>query len=979
MTHLKPSRRASLMAACLASTALTSHVVAQDAAEEEEDLGFEEILVTVERRSQSLQDLAGTAAVLSGDDIKMLGLQNINALDGKIPGLSIANNQGNIEVYIRGVGSANNTELGDPAAATHMNGVYIPRPSGFGAAFFDIQRVEVNIGPQGTLRGRNATAGSVNVIPWAPGIGQQELAFEAGFGNYNEITGEAVINTPVTENSALRVAAFFRNHDSRLINITPDSSDLGLDVPTSDAEGIGVAEAAEDFGLRVGYKVEVNDKIDFTITGDYLSQQGTGYTGVNFANPLGNGIDPDSIENPRRVYGRAFTPDEDTVHWGIMGQANYDGDGFNIEYIGSFRDLVYEYEFVTPAGPEYPGALETFEPFVGTFDNFSRVNFITDSESIIQELRVFSEDDATLQWTAGAFYFKEDQKTFLGTTGDRNPFFSGVEFNQRTDTESFSFYGDATYNVNEKFRVTGGLRYTKDVKERFGVNARYQFITGGAGFSVIGIGQGTEGFEFAGLDRTIFNPDTDGDGNLSDAEVLEFYFDGVAQPGARDGFDDIFGGLAIIPGDAPPEGRPQCANFAVSAPGCPIDGAEPFFDEGLDGLISFAVLGGNSIAIQNGRLNNDFVDWRIRLEYDISDDNLIYGLVSTGNKSGGFNDNIAATEGLGLASAVSSAPAAFSTDTLAPTYGPETLTLYEVGSKNMFDVGDVGVKLNVSAFYYDYQDLQQTTLTSVAQVLDFTGIEIPDDVVDGTGLGGQVVAFTFNAADAEIYGTQIENGLYFDNGWSIESTLLWMAEARIQNALEIQDFRFQADVDPVNAINRSINGKRLIRTPEIQFNTSIAKVVETDFGQIDGILSLGYRSSQFMTIFNGEVFDSIPDEQAARLNDRVPGYWNVDLGVGVNIGQGDKPWRIEAYASNLTNITRSQAIIITQFDNTRFFNAPRLYGVRCAGAQALLSSIYCWGMHLCIPFFVIKFKGASYANQSVRSDGRSCHYAHTCG
>ena len=157
-------------AAIMGSSSLAPVAFAQDADEFDPSEFQDEVVVTVERREQGLQDYAGTAAAISGDELKALGIQDVNDIDGKIPGLSVANNQGNIEIYIRGVGSSNNTELGDPAAATHLNGVYVPRPSGFGAAFFDIQRVEVNIGPQGTLRGRNATAGSVNIIPWGPGL-----------------------------------------------------------------------------------------------------------------------------------------------------------------------------------------------------------------------------------------------------------------------------------------------------------------------------------------------------------------------------------------------------------------------------------------------------------------------------------------------------------------------------------------------------------------------------------------------------------------------------------------------------------------------------------------------------------------------------------------------------------------------------------------------------------------------------------------
>ncbi|MEO1029445.1 MAG: TonB-dependent receptor [Pseudomonadota bacterium] len=688
--------RSLMLGASVFSLGFGGLAYAQDTADDEDEVKtLDRVVVTVERRETTLQDLAGTAAVVTGADLKAIGVQNIKDLDGKIPGVSIANNQGNIEVYIRGVGSSNNTELGDPAAATHLNGVYVPRPSGFGAAFFDIERVEVNIGPQGTLRGRNATAGSVNIIPWAPGIGATEFAFEAGYANFNEFTAEGVINLPVTENSAVRLAAFYRTHDSRLNNVSPDAADIGSPVPTSEDDGLGVAEAADDFGIRGAYKIEFADRFTFTLTGDYVQQMGSGFTGVNFALPLDQGIDPADIEDPRDVLGRGITPEENTRHWGVVGNLQYDGDWFNVEYIGSYRDLVYDYEFTTPASPFFDGIFDVIDPLT-TLDNFSRIRFITDSESIIQELRIFSEDDATLKWTVGGFYFKENQRTFLGTTGDRNPFFTGVEFNQDTDTDSFSFFGDATWNVSDDFRVTGGIRYTRDQKERFGVNAQYQFIVGGAGFAPIGVGHGTEGFEFNAFNRTIFNPNLDGsvdeDGNptVDVSETLQFFFDGVETFGARDGLDDIFASLMETPGAATTGA--VCANFAITAPGCPVDGDGIDFDEppiqpaSFEGQVSFAVLGGNVIALQNGSLDNDFVDWRARFEWDLTEDNLLYGLIATGNKSGGFNDNIPGTEGLGLASPAGGAPTTFGgVDSLAPTYGPETLTLFEIGTKNEFD------------------------------------------------------------------------------------------------------------------------------------------------------------------------------------------------------------------------------------------------------------------------------------------------------
>ena len=879
------------------------------------------IIVTVERREQSLQDLGGTAAAVQGETLKALNIVSLEDLDGSVPGLQVANTQGNVEVYIRGIGSSNNTELGDPAAATHLNGVYIPRPAGLGAAFFDVERVEVNVGPQGTLRGRNATAGSVNIIPFAPGLGVTDFMLEAGYGNYDETRFEGMANVALGERAAIRLSGYALNHDSYYENVTLPSNVLGVPNPTSEREGVGVAEAADDLGVRLGLRVEPTDAITLTLTADYLEQKGTGYTGTNYANPLSNGIAPDEIDNPREVYGRGFTPEEDTEHYGFVADASWDLGPVTLNYIGSYRDLVYDYEFVTPAAPQYDGFYDLVD-IESTFDNFSRVRFITDSESTVHELRLSRDDPDGLTFTAGAFYFEEDQRTFLGTTGDRNPFFSGVEFNQTTATESYSFFGDATYALTDDLRITGGVRYTNDEKERFGVNARYQFIVGGAGFSCcFGVGQGTEGFEFAGLDRTILNPDTDGDGNLTDDEILAFYFDGVAQFGERDGFDDIFAN-GIIPGDAPVEARPFCDAFAFRGP-CPVaDGQEPFFDDALAGRISFAVLGGNAIALQNGRLDNDFVDWRARVEYDASDDNLLYALVATGAKSGGFNDNIPGTEGLGTFNPARSAPAAFDADTLAPTYDPERVTLFEVGSKNEFGLGEVSAVLNASAFYYDYADLQLTTLTSTAQVLEFEGIPV-DEVPEG--LGGNVVAFTFNAANAEIYGAQFEGSLRFPDDLKLSSTVLFL-ETEIVDSVEIQDARFQADVAPEEAVNRSIEGNDLPRTPNVQINASLSKAWRTSSGQFDAVASVGYRSSAFQTIFNGVDYVN-PDEPRLRLDDKVDGYVLVDVGAGYSFGFDEK-LRLEAYVNNLFDEQQEQAIIITQFDNTRFFNRPRTFGVR---------------------------------------------------
>ncbi|GAB4138398.1 MAG: hypothetical protein Tsb0016_04300 [Sphingomonadales bacterium] len=874
--------------------------MAQSAANEAAPPEMDEVIVTVERRSQSLQDLAATATQFSGEDLKAVGVRDLTDLNGRFPGLQIGNNQGNVEVWIRGIGSSNNTELGDPAAATHMDGVYIPRPSGIGSVFFDIQRVEVNVGPQGTLRGRNATAGSVNIISWKPGLGVFDAMAEVSYGNYDETTFEAMLNLPVGDKLAFRLSGAKVDHDSYYQNVGPTERE------------VGVAEAADNLGARLHMLYEPTPQMSFLLTFDYISEQGTGYTGTNFANPLGAGIAPGEIKDPRKVIARAFTPIQDTEHWGIKGEFNFETDWFNIEYIGSFRSLVYDYEAATPLAPDFPGVLDSLQPAVENFDNFSRFRQITDSDSIIQELRLYSPDGERLSWTAGAFYFKENQYTFLGSTGDRSLFFSGLEFNQPdTDGKSFSFYGDATYEFTDRLRLTGGVRYTDDTKTRFGVNARYGFAIGGENFSCCGgVRIGTEGFQFAARDRTIFNPDVNGDGAVNDQEILDFFFDGVNAFGSRDNVDDIFANGPVF-GGAPFDQRPECIDTI----------AGDFFNCPADGRVSFAVPFPGQIAIQNGRLDNSFVDWRLRLEYDVSDDNLVYALVSTGHKSGGFNDNVPGTDGLAPLNPGGANSNQFDTTTLAPQFDEEKVMLFELGSKNEFTAGNMGVRLNGSAFYYDYSNLVLNSLLSVAQILDTQNID-PGSV--SPDVGALVVSFNFNAAKAEIYGLQFDGGLQLPKNINLDWTFLWL-EAQVRKADPIQDFRFQADVAPDEAVNQSIEGRRLPRTPRFQLNATLSQAIEVPTGQVDWMASLGYRTKQFLTIFNSIDFQN-PDNPRLRLDDTVNDYFTLDLGAGYTHGEGRV--RIETYVNNLTNQQREQALLITQFDNTRFFTRPRTYGVR---------------------------------------------------
>jgi len=868
----------------LAQTASGADAVPPDAATEDDQAA--DIIVTADRRPQRLQDYAGTAATLSGEELLSRGVLTMADLHTAVPGLTVANNGGNIEVWIRGIGSSNNTELGDPAAATHFDGVYIPRPTGIGSAFFDIERVEVNVGPQGTLRGRNAMAGSVNIIAWQPGLGLWDAEAEAEYGNYNQVVVRGMVNAPLGEKAALRISGMSLRNDAYYRNLGPNRE-------------IGVAEAQDNFAGRAQLLVKPIDRLTLLLAGDYIRERGTGYTGTNFALPLANNIDPDTIRNPRDVIARGSTPVLNTRHWGVRLTVTYEADPFTIEYTGSYRDLNFSYNASPPVAPFYPGVLEDIAELPGTLaeaiDDFSRFQQITDSRSDYHELRLF-DTEGPLIWSIGGLYFREKQYSFLGSTGDRTPFFSGFEFNMpEVNARSWALYGDTTWSATSRLRFTAGLRYTDDAKTREGIAARYGFALGGAGFSCCGgVRVGTEGFEFAARDRTIFNPDVDGNGTISDAEVLAFYFNGIRQFGQRDTVGQVFAN-GPFGGGAPAAVRTPCTNTLTGSG----------FTCAPDGLYTFAVPFTGQIFRQTGRIDEGFVDWRLRAEFNVTDDNLLYGLIATGNKSGGFNDN------LGDAG-------------IAPTFRSERVTLYEIGTKNQFDIGNVRARVNGSLFYNDYGDQVLTGLLSVAQIVDFLGGPQQVPIPPGTSQA-LVVSYSFNAADSRIYGANIEGGIDLPNNLNLKFNALWL-EAEVRNAEPIQDFRFQPDVAPTDAVFRSINGRRLPRTPRWQLNASIGQRLDTSGGSFDYIASVGYRSSQFMSIFNSIDFAQ-PDTPRLRLNDVVAPYWTVDIGAGYSHG-ADGKLRIEAYINNAFNVQPAAAIIITQFDNTRFFIRPRTFGGR---------------------------------------------------
>ena len=526
------------------------------AALESKDLDV--VKVTVDRREKSIQDYAGSASAFTQDQLDRLNVTSLRRLADTSPHLEIGTQEGNTEIFIRGIGGTDNTELGDPATATYFGGVYIPRPRGVGSMFFDLDRVEINRGPQGTLRGRNATAGSVNLIPALPRLGEFQAMGDIQYGNYSDRLTRAMVNIPIAPNLAFRFSTFSDNHLPFYKNAGP-------------VKTITPSESADVLAYRASLLWKPLHNLKVTIRHDLTQELGTGFTGTNFAPALQAGLLPQEVPDPRAVIFRGPQPSQDMVHWGLAGIFNLDLGPVVAELISSYRDLDYRQTTGGNAGVAFPGMPDP------QIDNWSTSYWHTASKSTVQELRVYSPDQARFRWTAGAFLFYEKQRTFLGSVADQSNGFAGVEYNMpHMQSDSEAGYVDGTFDIRKFLRATAGFRFTREHKERTGLGAVYLPNTGGMPFRF-----GTEGFRFADTSRTIYDP--------NDPNVFQ---NGIASYGARDTLPNLL-----------------------------VDSSAAF-------------------TAQNGTYTDHFFDWRVGADTDLTPRNLLYITATTGHHSGGFNDNL---------------------------------------------------------------------------------------------------------------------------------------------------------------------------------------------------------------------------------------------------------------------------------------------------------------------------------------------------
>ncbi|MPS68199.1 MAG: TonB-dependent receptor [Novosphingobium sp.] len=450
-------RQALLLGTALGFALVSSQAFAQEstpansaqttANDSEAPAGLNEIVVTAQRKAESAQRAGIAIDVVGGGDLIKSGLTQAAGLGQLVPALNVQQNGGaNAVFFLRGVGNFTVNGYSDPAIAFNYDGVYIGRPTSATGVFYDLERVEVLKGPQGTLYGRNATGGAVNVIPAKPKPGEFSGFGDISYGNYDALTLQGAINVPVGEDGAMRISGSLTRHDGYL-----------LDGMSDDKTG----------ALRVQYLAELTPDLTVRVAGDYSHTGGKGvgaaYQGqyaYNFGS-TGYTFVPSGLSKSTGLLDPVSQAYRQTLFLGLSGRTA-DPLDTNLYQDNSYYGVNAEVTWRTGAGTLTVVPAWRYSDLDNSFGNPGFIGYIQEKdEQFSLETRFAANRVGIFDAILGAYYFDESV--------DGNYTFAQQALNAyqefKSDTRSYAVFGRLTANLNDRLRLIGGLRWTRDEKD----------------------------------------------------------------------------------------------------------------------------------------------------------------------------------------------------------------------------------------------------------------------------------------------------------------------------------------------------------------------------------------------------------------------------------------------------------------------------------------------------------------------------------
>lgn len=474
------------------------------------DAGIAEVIVTATRVATTLQKTPQAITAIGGDDLQRLGVVSPQDLNKLVTGLNVESNGSNSAIFIRGVGSRTLNATSDPAIAFGVDGVYFSRAAGLGTVFFDLERVEAVKGPQGTLYGRNATGGALNLITRRPQLGQRSAIGEIEVGNYDAVRAFAAVNLPLGEKAALRVAGQ-STYNSGFLSDGYSDTDVKagrVSIVLEPSSGLSIYASA-DYAAQGGQGPGYTPLGPSTLAGGITTRfvvPGSPFTGpsdprVNAA--LQAAAPPAAVPGPTAgIFCRAMVVGAPGPN-GVparplcgqpLGIAAIRADEFlDNQFYGGNVTVEADLGFaaLTAIGGYRATDLRTVQR-----PDINRQFLVQHSDQYSAEVRLSSRanDDGPLKWVLGGYYLREDQTSdavissndqaipvpttpvfcatapVAGFCVARPPLIQNrLELNEPDITnETYAGFGQATLSLTGWLRVTGGIRFTHEEKSARG-------------------------------------------------------------------------------------------------------------------------------------------------------------------------------------------------------------------------------------------------------------------------------------------------------------------------------------------------------------------------------------------------------------------------------------------------------------------------------------------------------------------------------
>lgn len=475
-------RNASLLA-MVATTAIASPAMAQEApvtevtpamaTPETQDPAIlpGEIVVTAQRRAERLLDVPISITAVSGEDLARLHADNVSRLEFIAPGFTWGSQGSDSFPAIRGVRTSLVSAQNDPVIGFYIDGVYQSRTQQQSIPLFDVARVEVQRGPQGTLYGRNTFGGNLSVVTSAP-TDKVEGGLNVDFGNYNSQRIDGFINAPLTDTLALRVSGVYQDHDGYVRSTS----------------GVELADLKEYAG-RVALRWTPNDRLEVDLRGGIWRRDDAGagsygykvagtlinpQTGYQSINGVPYAVNP-SVKNGSTIVngvdiGVPVTPGAYTNDWDyqpfehitenyVTGTVSYDLG------VATARSITGYTFFRAHRSADNDQSSVVFQaPELGFGSGQQEPN--TRARTFTQELQLVSNSSTPLQWIVGGYYLNDDifetYQQKIDAPGSTVP---GFRADAALKTNAYAAYAQATYSVvPDVLRVIGGLRYSYEKK-----------------------------------------------------------------------------------------------------------------------------------------------------------------------------------------------------------------------------------------------------------------------------------------------------------------------------------------------------------------------------------------------------------------------------------------------------------------------------------------------------------------------------------